>query len=138
MSEPLYACQIDGCAEEVSYPKNMLRLLNDQPICEECYSHDFSIQIPKTFDDDGDPDEMVPWHELPQFVPEAERRIADLEAKLAEARELIAYSFDYITGNNARDVAQTDKWADKAADYLEDLAGNNAATASSGNDGEKD
>lgn len=34
----LVGCQVDGCAEEVSYPLSMLRWWHDEPICEECFA----------------------------------------------------------------------------------------------------
>ena len=52
----LVACQIDECAEEVSYPLDMVSMLNGKPICRECYiAH-------KPFE--GTPG-WVPWEALP-------------------------------------------------------------------------
>ena len=37
--QALVACQIDDCAEEVSYPLDLVRMLNGLPICRECYEY---------------------------------------------------------------------------------------------------
>ena len=36
----LVGCQKQACAEEISYPLDMVRLYKDKPICEECYQYD--------------------------------------------------------------------------------------------------
>ena len=56
----LLGCQVQGCAEEVSYPADMLRLYNDKPICEVCYDD----LVPVQYDDE---DEELPrafWDDL--------------------------------------------------------------------------
>lgn len=76
MTEPLFACQDDGCAAEVSYPANMLAVLNDKPICQECYEQGDKYYA------DGDPD----FGDLPKFVPEFQQTIDRLRAALDEIR----------------------------------------------------
>ena len=33
----MVSCQIQGCAEEVSYELDMVRLWKDKPICQNCW-----------------------------------------------------------------------------------------------------
>lgn len=38
--QAMVGCQVFECAAEVSYPLDMLRWWNDQPICENCYNEE--------------------------------------------------------------------------------------------------
>lgn len=51
----LIACQIQGCAEDVSYNLDMVALYNGQPICQSCH-------------EDYKKDDEVDWNELPQIT----------------------------------------------------------------------
>jgi len=42
----MFSCQIPACAEEVSYPLDMLAMWKDQPICEACYSEERTGEDP--------------------------------------------------------------------------------------------
>lgn len=57
----LVGCQIDGCAEEVSYPLDMVAMYNGAPICETCYD-DANYGDP---DEDGIP--KIEWSDLPSI-----------------------------------------------------------------------
>lgn len=70
MSEPIYnlewlkdmaffACQFERCAEEHSYPADMLWLWNGLPICEYCYDEEVIM----------DCDEKPSLSDLPKFNP---------------------------------------------------------------------
>lgn len=50
--QALVSCQNQGCAEEVTYPLDMVRMWRGKPICACCYDHET---------DDVDPD----WTDLP-------------------------------------------------------------------------
>ena len=85
---PWYGCDNRICVEECSYPADMLRMLHGKVICEGCYYDDLSIvPIAKTYDDNGDVDEVVDWHDLPPFVPE---ETAELDKLRAENERLLA------------------------------------------------
>ena len=49
----LVGCREDGCADEVSYPLDMVKFLDGEPICENCYG-----ELPSS-EQDGD------WSGLP-------------------------------------------------------------------------
>ena len=49
----LIGCQIPGCADEVSYPLDMMRMYNAAPICERCYAEVISV--------------YADWDELPNI-----------------------------------------------------------------------
>lgn len=117
MTEPLFSCQVESCREEVSYPASCLRTLIDKPICQDCYDNCFELQIPKTFDEEGDPDEVVWWRELPPFVPDHEKRIADLEAENKRQAEWIAGKSQHI-GRLATQIAMRDEWIAEAKQVL--------------------
>jgi len=132
MSEPLYQCQYDACAEGFCFPAGELRLAgNGRPICVNCYDsawHDNDVLIVETYDEDGSPNKIRRWCDLEIFVPEHEQRIAELEAKLAEARELLE------NGQSPDDAYgyPDDRWYVRRDALLEALAGDDAATASEG------
>ncbi len=54
----LVGCQFPGCAVEVSYPLEMVRMLNHSPVCEQCYEGPI-VEL----DNDGVP--LVAWDDLP-------------------------------------------------------------------------
>ena len=58
----LVGCQKDFCAAEVSYPLDMVRLWEEQPICQTCW--DDGNYWEGKFDDDGD-EEKPRWSDLP-------------------------------------------------------------------------
>ena len=51
------ACQVQACAEEVSYPLDMVKIWKGEPICENCFNHDAAT------DDDGA--NLFDWNALP-------------------------------------------------------------------------
>jgi len=69
MSEPLFGCQNEDCASEVSYLADMLRLYEGKPICEQCYEYTVTVE--------GD------WYGLAPFVPDHEIEIERLKALLS-------------------------------------------------------
>jgi len=71
--EPMYSCSVRGCAEEVSYPVDMLKVHDGKVICEGCWDCADAV-----LNEDDDP---ISWYELEAFVPAASRRIAELEAQ---------------------------------------------------------
>lgn len=77
MSGPLFGCKNPDCAAEVSLEPGMLALWKDEPICEECY-HEAS----------GEDDPS--WTDLPAFVPDTDKRIAELEAENERLRAALA------------------------------------------------
>lgn len=90
MSKPLYGCQFEECATEVSYPADMLRLHNGEPICEFCYDFcDITDDMVLTRDEHGDPDEVRRFNDLPPFVPAHDQRIAELVAERDRLREAL-------------------------------------------------
>ena len=54
----LVGCQVQRCAEECSYPLDMVMMFQDRPICQSCYE-----DTAAEFNDDGEP--TVNWHDLP-------------------------------------------------------------------------
>lgn len=84
MSTVLFGCRNEFCATEVSWPAADLAEHPDGgPICENCWDE----EGPHWLDGNGgeDSDECLEWCALPRFVPEHEKHIADLEARLAAA-----------------------------------------------------
>ncbi len=81
----LFACKCDECAEEYSFSITHLRLslVDQRPICEDCYDEE---ERHSTIDDDGD---VTNWDELPAFDPFAAVQ-ADLAAMTAERDALRA------------------------------------------------
>ena len=51
----MVSCQIQGCAEEVSYNLDMVKLWKGEPICQNCW------------EGGGIGDEDTNWHELPDI-----------------------------------------------------------------------
>jgi len=80
--EPMYSCSVRGCAEEVSYPADMLRVHGSKAICEGCWDCADAV-----LNEDEDP---IFWHELESFVPAADRRMSDLMAIIEERDKDIA------------------------------------------------
>lgn len=52
----LVGCQIQGCAEDISYPIDMVAMWKGAPICQDCWENA----------DLGD--EGVDWNELPEIT----------------------------------------------------------------------
>lgn len=59
---PLWECLDQGCAEETSYPADMLRWFQGGLICEGCF--DYIDQ-----ETAGPEDDPVRWYDLPEFRP---------------------------------------------------------------------
>ena len=57
--QALVACQIQACAEEHSYPLDLVMMFNGQPICQPCYEDEDTVER----DEDGIP--LKDWHDLP-------------------------------------------------------------------------
>lgn len=70
---PLYSCGEHGCASEVSYPADMLRVYKGLPYCGLCWDDMPAIWL------DDDQEEYLHWRDLEPFIPEHEKRIAELE-----------------------------------------------------------
>jgi len=68
--QPLFGCMANGCAQEVSYPASELRMFRGYVWCEGCW--DAELQ------QEGEPDH---FYDLPEFIPAATRRIAELESR---------------------------------------------------------
>lgn len=92
----LFGCARDGCAEEVSYPVDMLREYQGRPYCQSCWDEAMP-KVPVTLDDNGDTDEWLRWHDLPKYVPEYEKRIAELEQNLQTLRSGTDLPFPAVT-----------------------------------------
>ena len=82
MSEPLFGCSNDECASEASYRPSNLRVYEGEPWCQYCWDDRDPVFI--TFDDEGDGDEWLKWHDLPPFVPEFQREIDALKQRVRE------------------------------------------------------
>lgn len=82
MSEPMYSCDghVNGfvCAEEITYPKDMLREHEHKNYCENCWveSGDFR---------EGQ------WSDLSPFIPEHEKEIDRLEKRAAELEKALEW-----------------------------------------------
>lgn len=90
MSRPLFGCRREMCAQEVSYPADMLAEHPDGgPICDMCWDED-----PARHRDE----DLVAFSDLPAFVPE----YAKMQTALVEALEnlLVAMNED----GDARDL----------------------------------
>ena len=55
----LVSCQSGCCAEEVSYPLDMVKMFEGQPICQSCYEDGDMVER----NADGEP--LIDWHDLP-------------------------------------------------------------------------
>lgn len=58
----LTVCQDEFCAEETSYPLDMLRWWDRKPICERCFN---DLPYPDVLKDNGE--DVVKWTELRQL-----------------------------------------------------------------------
>ena len=54
----LVGCQVQSCAEEVSYILDLVMMFHGKPVCQSCYEDGIA-----DFNDDGEP--KVDWHDLP-------------------------------------------------------------------------
>jgi hypothetical protein len=81
-NQPYFSCQNSDCAEEISYPAEMLAVFEGSPICENCYG----------YIDGPEEGELPEYSDLPDFVPEYEVRYKELceqfEAKNAELKSV--------------------------------------------------
>jgi len=57
----LIGCQNQECADEVSYPLNMMRVWEGKPICQECYEYRILGVDP------DEPGDIKGWDELSQI-----------------------------------------------------------------------
>lgn len=73
MNEPMFSCCDEFCRVEVSYPAGMLAVGPDGPVCQVCW--------------DSQPHEGH-WNDLPAFVPEYRKQIAELVEVLRIALNL--------------------------------------------------
>lgn len=55
----LAGCQIQACAEETSFPLDMLAMFKEEPICQECYQDGGCGEVDK----EGEP--LTTWADLP-------------------------------------------------------------------------
>lgn len=72
----LFSCRDENCACEMSFNADMLRLLNGEPICCECYEHNYV-----SFDES--------WCDLPPFKPFPIDTVEGLKSTLATAMKLL-------------------------------------------------
>lgn len=105
MSEPMYGCEYEDCAEECCYPANMLRVYEGKVWCEGCWDN-----APTIWPDGQGGDTGCDWvhhWDLEPFVPEHEKRIAALGALLRRYRDetpighqpsMIAHKVDELLG----------------------------------------
>ncbi len=89
MTEPMFGCQLQGCAEEVSYHADMLMMHGGEPICQGCYE----------ICDIGLTEDSPDWCDLPAFIPEhvstlatQAAQIAELEAEIARLRKILIHA----------------------------------------------
>ena len=68
MQSGSYGCSVEGCAEHCTYPAEMLRLWDGEPICQGCYDHDNYCR--------------GSWSDLPPFITVENQRITELEQQL--------------------------------------------------------
>ena len=76
-NEPMFSCQNQGCAEEVSYHADMLAMWNGEPICDGCYSNEQR------------PEDAPDWYELPPFIPDYVKEAAALKNRVAELEDAL-------------------------------------------------
>ncbi len=50
--QALVCCQVQACAEEQSFPLDMVKMYLGKPICQECFAW-------------GPPNDEIDWRELP-------------------------------------------------------------------------
>ncbi len=82
MSEPFFGCRNPGCAEDVTYPADMLAEHPDGgPICEYCWEDDDARY--------NGAETLPTFGSLPAFVPKHERNLQEL----AEALEGLLRSY---------------------------------------------
>lgn len=77
---PWFPCDIEGCSDDVAHPADMLHLYEGKPICEDCFDAMFSHTEEFTPDS---------WLGLPAFIPEADKRIAELEVENERLRKAV-------------------------------------------------
>ncbi len=81
-NEPFFACQAPGCGQECIYPADELQMLYELPTCAQCY-HEATYGDPEANSD--------VWDGLPAFIPDADKRIAELEAEVARLMLLTSW-----------------------------------------------
>ncbi|WP_421782689.1 hypothetical protein [Kiloniella litopenaei] len=72
--EPLFSCQNEVCARQMTHPAHHLSVFNGLPICQECY-----------WDHEQKPG-VVQWDDLPHFVPEFEKKIQSQQAEIEDLK----------------------------------------------------
>ncbi len=83
-----FGCQDNSCAVEVSYPADMLKLFEGEPICQDCY-------------DELRPSEDDPlWVHLPQFDPFKKFRQSVLKEAAKVAKSHLGSSYNMINTIN--------------------------------------
>jgi hypothetical protein len=85
MSEPLYGCEHEDCAEECCYPANMLRVYEGKVWCEGCWENSPTIWPDGQGGDTGC--DWLHWDDLEPFVPEHEKRIEEKDEQLKVLRQ---------------------------------------------------
>jgi len=91
--QPLFSCV--NCREDYSWPESDLRVYEGELWCQICFDESDMVWR----------DSLLIWSDLPPFVPEFKKRIADLEAELAEAQkgsEMLVY--DVLTAQTELDA----------------------------------
>jgi len=85
MSEPMYSCSatINGCccAEECSYPANMLAVYHGVIYCEGCWN-----EMPAMYSHEED-EESIGWSDLESFIPAHIATIAEQAATIERLRD---------------------------------------------------
>ena len=80
--EPMFSCDVEHCAEEVSYPVDMLRSFEGGVYCQGCWEDNPLMLI---VGEEG----YIEWGDLPSFVPEHEKQLATLTEKYSAIREAV-------------------------------------------------
>ena len=118
MRIPFYSCEQGYCAEETSYPADMLREYHGELWCQYCWE-----AAPIVWLDDAQ-EEALNFGDLDRFIPEDTRRIQELEQRIKIYRNALDFYAnpdnyhalmilaDPPCGDFIRDVSMADDWTE--------------------------